>query len=148
MNARRLALLSGAALLAVGAFAPAQAAPAKVAGSYKLTLQPDPLINAFSLADMKNCTHVRAESTDKRTIKMPRAGKLKVNLESPDPAGRGLVFDWDMYLLDDKGATLGSGTSAGPFEEVQVTLKKATPVTFIVCNLTGTNEGKVSYSLK
>ncbi len=149
MQVRRTVLIATAAVLAAGAFAPATAAPAKkFTGTYKLTLQPDPTIQVLTEAGMANCTSLRPESSDKRTIAMPRAGKLKVILDAPDPAGRGLGFDWDMYLLDSKGAELGKGVSAGPKEEVNIVLKTKMPVTIAVCNLTGMTDATVTYALK
>ena len=148
MKARRSVLLATAAVLAAGAFTPALAAPAKFEGGYKLTLQPDPTIQVLTEAGMANCTSLRPESSDKRTIAVPQAGKLKVNLDAPDPAGRSTGFDWDMYLLDSKGTVLGKGTSAGPKEEATIVLKSKMPVTIAVCNITGMTDASVAYVLK
>ncbi len=147
MSVRRTLSLAAVAVMAAGAFLPAHAATPKFAGSYKVTLQPDPTINVFSTADMKNCFSLRPEAVDKHKLVVPTAGKLKVVLDSPDPTGRN-VTDWDMYIVDSSDGLLGKGSGATSHEEVTITFKKKTPITVIVCNLAGTNEGTVTYSLK
>lgn len=147
-HARTLVPLAALAVLSAGALAPATAAvKPKLAGSYKVTLQPDPTINAYSLAEMKNCHSTRPEATDKRNLTVPTAGKFKAILDSPaDPTGR--VADWDMYITDDKGTLLGKGSTEFSHEEVSITFKRKTVITVYVCNLTGSNDGTVTYTLK
>ena len=147
-HVRTIVPLAAVAVLTAGAFLPASAAAPKLAGSYKLTLQPDPTIQVLTEAGMANCTSTRKESSDRRTFTVPAAGRFKVNLDAPDPLGRSTGFDWDMYLLDDKGTVLGDGVTAGPKEEVTITLKRKTAVTIAVCNITGQTDGTVTYVFK
>lgn len=147
MLVRRLCLAAAATTLAVGAFVPALAAAPKFAGSYTVTLQPDPTINALSSAGLKKCQSLRPDAVDRHKLTVPGAGKLKVVLDSPDPTGRG-VTDWDLYVLDASDEIIGSGTGATSHEEVTVTFKGKADITLAVCNLIGSDKGTVTYSLK
>ena len=144
-HARTLVTVAAVAALGAGAFVPASAATApKFAGGYKVTLQPDPTLEAALGA----CEGVNPDSVDSRDIKVPVAGKLKVVLDSADFTGRNLT-DWDLYLLDPKtGAELGSSHGASSHEEATITLKAARTVTIVVCNLIGSEEGTVDYTVK
>jgi hypothetical protein len=146
MNLRRLAPLAAVGLLALGAFAPAQAAPKKFAGSYTVTLLPDPSPNAFVLAGMANCQNVNPQSVDKRDLAVPRAGRLNVVLDSADPTGTGNT-DWDLYVLDSAGDELGSSHGGSSHEETSFKLKTKQTISVIVCNLAGQPSGTVTYSL-
>lgn len=146
MRTRLLCLAAAGLAVAAGAAAPATAA-AKFAGSYTVTLQPDPLINVLSLAGLKKCQSVRPDAVDLHKLTVPAAGKLKVVLDSPDPTGRG-VTDWDLYVLDASDEIIGKGTGATSHEEVTVTFKGKAAITLAVCNLIGSDKGTVTYSLK
>ena len=145
MNLRRIVPLAAVGLLAVGAFAPAQAAPKKFAGSYTVTLLPDPTPNAFHAAGNGNCFNLNPGAVDRRDLKVPGKGKLTITLDSPDPTGSGLT-DWDMYVTGD-GEELGEGSGATSHEEVTMKFKKAQTISVAVCNLAGQPTGTVTYSL-
>jgi hypothetical protein len=146
MNLRRILPLAAVAVLAAGAFLPAQAAPKKFAGSYSVTLLPDPTPNVFVEAGMGNCFNVNPAAVDRRDLKVPTKGRLSIVLDSPDPTGTGNT-DWDLYVTDKDGESLGEGSGATSHEEVTFKLKKATTVTVSVCNLAGQPSGTVTYSL-
>jgi len=143
MQARRIAALAVLAVAAAGVYLPASAAAPKFAGSYKVTLQSDPTLEAALGA----CEGVNSKAVDRRSIPVPAAGKFKVILDSPDPTGR-TITDWDLYLLDKDGNELGSSHGGSSHEEATITLKKKTPVTIVVCNLIGSENGTVTYALK
>lgn len=145
MRARSLAAVAVVGVLAAGAYAPAQAAP-KFTGSYSVRLMPDPTPNAFVEAGMRNCKNVNPQAVDKHALALPRAGRLNVVLDSPDPTGAG-VTDWDLYVLDKDGEDIGDSHGGTSHEEVDVKLKTKQSVTVVVCNLAGQPQGKVTYSL-
>lgn len=147
MQVRTVAALAALGVVAVGAYAPATAAPKKFAGSYSLTLLPDPTPNAFVEAGMANCKNVNPASVDKRDFTMPYSGRLDVVLDSPDPTGAG-VTDWDLYIVDSAGDTAGDSSGGTSHEEVTIKVKKKEKYTFIACNLAGQPSGTVTYSLK
>jgi hypothetical protein len=142
---KRLIAAFAVALMAVFSVAPAQAAK-PFAGSYKVTLAPDPSPNAFVLIGEESCFTVSPFAVDKRNLSVPSAGKLRVTLDSPDPTGQG-VADWDLYVLDSDGEILDSSHGATSHEETVTKLKRKTNVTVAVCNLAGAPEGTVTYKL-
>jgi hypothetical protein len=146
MNLRRIVPLAAVAVLAAGAFLPAQAAPKKFAGSYSVTLLPDPTPNAFHAAGMGNCFNLNPAAVDRHDLSVPSKGKLTVILDSQDPTGTSNT-DWDLYVYDKSGESLGEGTGGTSHEEVVIKFKKPETITVSVCNLAGQPNGTVSYSL-
>jgi hypothetical protein len=146
MTPRRLVPLAIVAVVAVGAFAPAQAGVKKFAGSYAVNLMPDPTPNAFHEAGNGNCFNVNPGAVDRRELKVPGKGKLTIVLDSPDPTGNG-VTDWDLYVTDKAGDSLAEGNGATSHEEVVIKFKKAETINVAVCNLAGSPEGTVTYTL-
>jgi hypothetical protein len=146
MNLRRIVPLAAVAVVAAGAFMPAQAAPKKFAGSYSVTLLPDPTPNAFHAAGNGNCFNLNPAAVDRRELKVPSKGKLTLILDSPDPTGTGNT-DWDLYVTDKSGESLGEGTGGTSHEEVVIKFKKAETINVAVCNLAGAPDGTVTYSL-
>ncbi len=147
MSLRRIVPLAAVAVLAAGAFLPAQAAPKKFAGSYNVTLMPDPSPNAFHTGlHMGNCFNINPMAVDRRELKVPGSGKLSLVLASADPTGAGKT-DWDLYVTDKSGESLGEGTGGTSHEEVVIKFKKAETVNVAVCNLAGQPNGTVTYSL-
>lgn len=146
MTVRRVAAVASVALLAAGAYAPATAAPKPkpFSGTYTVTLAPDPVINVWSTAGKKNCYTLNPGSADTRTVKLPRAGRLTVVLDSAQDTA---LSDWDLYVLDKAGDEIGSSSGPTAHEEVGAKLKKAQEITIAVCNLTGSPSGKVTYQL-
>ena len=146
MNLRRIVPVAAVAVVVAGAFAPAQAAPKKFAGSYAVTLMPDPTPNGFHEAGMGNCFNLNPSAVDHRAVKVPRKGKLTVILDSADPTGTNNT-DWDLYVTDAAGESLGEGNGATSHEEVVIKFKKAETINVAVCNLAGAPDGTVTYSL-
>lgn len=146
MQIRTLIAAAAVGVVAAGALAPAVAAPKPkpFAGSYTVTLSPDPVINAWSSSGEQNCFTLNPSSVDKRNLKVPRAGKLQLVLDSPQEHA---LSDWDMYVLDKAGEQLGVSNGGTAHEEIVLKLKKATEITVAVCNLTGSPQGKVTYKL-
>ncbi|MCW2573465.1 MAG: hypothetical protein QOJ09_1162 [Actinomycetota bacterium] len=147
MQVRRVATVATLAVLAAGAYAPALAAPKPFSGSYQLTLLPDPTPNAFVAAGMADCKNVNPASVDKHPLTVPRAGRLNVVLDSPDPTGKG-VTDWDLYVLDSAGDDLANSSGGTSHEEVDIKFKAKTAITIVACNLAGQPNGTVTYKLK
>jgi hypothetical protein len=147
MNLRRILPLAAVAVVAVGVTMPAQAAPKKFAGSYALTLLPDPTPNVFVEAGMGDCQNVNPQSVDKHQLNVPRGGRMNIVLDSPDPTGTGNT-DWDLYVLDSAGDELGASHGGSSHEETDFKLKGKQTITVIACNLAGQPSGTVTYSLK
>jgi hypothetical protein len=146
MTLRRLVPLAVVAVVAVGAFAPAQAGTKKFAGSYAVNLMPDPTPNGFHEAGMGNCFNLNPGAVDRRELKVPSKGKLTIVLDSADPTGTNNT-DWDLYVTDKSGDSLGEGNGATSHEEVVIKFKKAETINVAVCNLAGAPDGTVTYSL-
>ena len=146
MNLRRLVPVAAVGVLAFGVLAPAQAAPKKFEGSYHLTLLPDPTVNAFAAAGIRNCQNVNPQSVDKHQLAVPRGGRMSIVLDSPDPTGTGNT-DWDLYILDSAGDELASSHGGSSHEEGSFKLKAKQTITVITCNLAGQPDATVTYSL-
>ncbi len=151
MNRRLTAALALTAAAVTAGALPSEAAtkakPKPITGSYTLTLVPDPSPNSSAATGTSGCTGVIPQSTDKHPFAVPGAGTLQVVLDGDDPA-KGATpagVDWDLYINDASGEVASShgGTA---HEEVSFKLKKKTGLTFIVCNLGGPPNGKVSFS--
>jgi hypothetical protein len=73
-------------------------------------------------------------------FKAPSAGKLKVDLT-------GFAGDWDLLLIDDKGAELAAGGSSDVSngETAGVTLKKPATIQIVACNWAGGPTATVKY---
>ncbi len=141
--------LSAAAVTAVAmpSEAATKAKPKPIKGSYTLTLVPDPTPNSSAATGVSGCTGVIPQATDKHPFTAPAAGTIEVILDGDDPA-KGAApagVDWDLYVNDAQGE-VGASHGATAHEEVSFKVKKKTPLTFIVCNLAGLPNGKVSYT--
>ena len=153
---RRLVTCIGLVTIAGLALTPAQAAtkkkPKPIRGSYNLTLNPDPTTDVFSLSGQDNPTGgtcgLNSASEDRHAFKVPAAGTLKVVLDSPNPLPAAYVLgpDWDLHIMDADGSELDASTSEAAHEETTDKFKKAQMVTFLVCNVTGGQSAKVSYT--
>ena len=150
---RRTAVLVTAALLAAGSTAPAFAAKAKpkpITGSYTVSATPDPTYEVLSVGGQgkPGCDHLLpAGGNDDHAFTVPAAGTLQVVLDGqdPTPSSSPLRADWDLYVTDAAGV---DGESTGPtaHEEVVVSFKKKTAVTFVACNNNGAPSATVSYT--
>lgn len=84
------------------------------------------------------CDGVTPMGRDLHEVKVPAAGKLKVDLS-------GFLGDWDLQLLAG-GAEIGLSQTIQPLSEgetVTVKLKKATTVVINACNYNGGPTGTV-----
>ena len=147
---RRTAVLVTATLLAAGSTVPAFAAkpkPKPIKGSYAVTLVPDPVPQVTAQAGTSGCNPYVAQLKDTHAFTVPAAGKLSVVLDSQDPSkGAAPVgLDWDLYVFDATGEA-GSSHGGTAHEEVDLSLKKKTPLTFVVCNVGGAPQATVTYT--
>jgi len=152
MNRR---LTSAVALLAVAVIsaAPAHAAvkkkpkPKPIHGSYALSLYPDPSQDVTGQAKAPDgCAKVIPGSFDDHAFKVPAAGTLKVVLDGPATPASPLGPDWDLWIRDADGSVLDASHGESSHEELVEKFKKGQPLTFEVCNLTGDQNGKVSWT--
>jgi len=150
MNARPLALIAAAGLVAVGAYAPATAATKAKPISMEYDVQglpnPQPLPSGTSCLDAQ----YEGISRTTKTIKTTGPGVLNVVLN-------GFSGDWDITLMDKDGEELaaGDGTSTGggaPAMAGEDTLvqkfKKAGTFQVAVCNFAGSPQAHVKLSFK
>lgn len=152
MNRRLSAALAVLAATAL-TVAPAHAAtkkkpkPKPLHGSYTLSLYPDPSQDVTGQAtDPEGCAKLIPGSFDDRAFKVPAAGTLKVVLEGPSTPSSPLGPDWDLWLRDADGSVLDGSHGETSHEELTEKFKKGQPLTFEVCNLTGDQAGKVSWT--
>lgn len=131
-----LTAVAGLTVAAPGAFA------APVEKTYPVTApNPDPS-NVASEVDggYSVCAQRVPGSFQTDAVKLPAAGKLKVDLT-------GFTGDWDLLLMDEKGAELAFGgssdVSAG--ETATVSLKRPATVQIVACNWAGGPTGTVKY---
>jgi hypothetical protein len=141
---KSLLLVSAAALVAAGAAMPATAAPKPpITKTYTATAAaPDPSNYAPS-ATYSVCGMTVPGSYYTETFKAPAAGKLKVEMTD-------FVGDWDLLLVDGKGAELGNSGGQQPadpaVESATVKIKKAGSYNIISCNWAGGPTAKVTYT--
>ncbi len=129
--------------LAVGAVAaPPSLAAAKakpVTKTYTATAAvPDPTNAAGGYSV---CAQRVPGSFDLKQVKLPAAGRLKIELTN-------YQVDWDLLLMDADKEQLGesgSGGVGGP-EVIEVKLKKAATVSIVACNWSGGPTGTVTYT--
>jgi hypothetical protein len=143
-----VALITAAAVTALPAHAATKPKPFK--GSYNVTLYPDPTPDVIGQVKPAPVCGTLPQSMDRHPLTVPGAGKLTVQLTSAEPAppAEPLMFDWDLYLLDSDGAVIDSSHSEFATEETITKFKKRTPLTILVCNLTGEPAGSVTYSYR
>lgn len=140
---RRLTTLVALALAAGVAVAPAEAAPKPkpkpkpINFSYDVSLVPDPTGNATHLQG-NGCRNLLPPGKNIRPFTVPAAGRLKITLVAPDPVGKGIVFDWDLYLMEKSGTAAALSNSEFAHELIDVKYKKKSPpLTIEVCQLSG-----------
>ncbi|HEX4655421.1 MAG TPA: hypothetical protein VH274_06750 [Mycobacteriales bacterium] len=109
-------------------------------GGYQLVLPPDPTMEATGQVGME-CFNVDPASADNHPLTLPAKGTIKIDLASTDPTGN---LDWDLYLLDAKGNTIGASNGSTSQEEVNARAGKG-KVTIRACNLMGQPTASVSY---
>jgi hypothetical protein len=144
VNRHLAAPLAAAVVLAGLGTLPAYAAKAKpkpkpITGTYKVSLVPDPSINA-----QEGCGMVPL-SQDEHPLALPAKGTLKVELAGGDVPGAG-GGDWDLYTLDN-GGNLMSASESDSVNEITIDkIKGKTSVSILVCNLLGSMDGTVKYT--
>jgi hypothetical protein len=139
---RTAALLVGSLALVSVAAPNALAATKKkpITKSYDVTAtMPDVTNNVPGGYDV--CAQNVPGSFDKRTISIPAAGRLSVELS-------GFQGDWDLLLEDSDNSELAYGGSSGVggTEEAEVAFKKAQKMSIVACNFTGTPNATVKYT--
>lgn len=151
---RRTALLACAVVAVGGSSVPAFAAKAKpkpITGTYTISgLTPDPTYEVGSIAGVTDagCDHLLpAGGKDAHPFTVPAAGTLQVTLEGEDPSkGAAPVSpDWDLYVTSATGVE-GESTGGTAHEEVIVSFKGKTEVSFDSCNNTGLPNATVTYT--
>ena len=147
---RRLTVAVTALAVAGLAGLPAHAAtkPKAFSGSYSVSLLPDPTTNVTNTAGKLGCTGLLAQGKDLHPLTVPGAGKLTVDLVSPDPTNKG-VTDWDLHVVDAaSGEIVEESVSATSTEEIQHKFTKSQKLVIQVCNLAGGPTGTVTYKFK
>lgn len=144
---RRLIVVLTALALAVAGVLPSQAAvkkPKPINFSYEVSLSPDPTGNATARQG-DGCRNLLATGKNLRPFTVPAAGRLKITLTAPDPVGKGIAFDWDLWLMEADGATAAQSNSEFASEAIDVKFKKKIPLSIQVCQLSGLPaKGKVT----
>lgn len=143
---RSTAVLAAAAALLSAAAVSADAAPARkpITKTYTATAPlPDPT-NHAELTPYEVCAQAVPQSFHEETFKAPGAGKLKVEMN-------GFQGDWDLLLVDSKGAQVASSGGTQPVdpavESMTAKIKKAgATYTIIACNWAGTPTATVKYT--
>ena len=150
---RRTALLACALVAVGGSSVPAMAAKAKpkpITGTYTLTTTPDPTYEVLAEAGKgaPGCDHaLPAGGKDSHPFTVPAAGTLSVVLDGNDPSKGAAPAspDWDLYVM--QGADVaGESTGGTAHEEIVLTFKGKTEVSFDACNNTGLPQATVSYT--
>ena len=143
MHTRRIALVAALGVLALGAYAPATAAPKKkpITKSYDLNLAPIPVPPTEACAEES----FEGVSIHTETIKPTGPGILSVKVT-------GFTGDWDIAIKDaafDEIA-MGDGSTTpnpGPGEDTAVVkFKKAETINIAICNFAGSPAAKASFT--
>lgn len=142
---RRTLALTVVAATAVGSLLPAQAAtkakpkPKPITFTYEVSLSPDPTAQVTGQVKPA-CAGLLPQGKNDRAFTVPAAGRLKISLTAPEPAGHPAghgVDDWDLYALNSTGTVEGESSTEFAVELIDVKFKKKTPLTIEVCELVG-----------
>lgn len=139
MLRRPLALLAVLAVTSIGVLpshAASKAKPKPINFSYEVSLSPDPTGSATALRE-DGCSNLLPQGKNIRPFAVPAAGRLKVSLVAPDPTGKGIVFDWDLWVMEPEGVAAGKSNSAFTNEAVDLKFKKKIQLSIQVCELSG-----------
>jgi hypothetical protein len=142
------AVLAVAALSAVPAHAATRKAkPKPIRGSYHVTTNPNPTIEATGFVK-DGCDQTVPGGADNHVFTIPAAGTLHVVLDGNDPTGAAAPVgpDWDLFILDSDGSLLDSSGGSNAHEETTDKFKKKQKVTIQACNLLGLPDATVSYT--
>jgi hypothetical protein len=139
---RTAALVAASLAVAAVAAPPAMAKSKKkpITKTYEVTApMPDP--SNYAGQGYSVCAQNVPSSFDKRTIQIPAAGTLAVELS-------GFQGDWDLLLEDSDDSELAAGGSSdlGAAETTEVRFKKAQKVSIVGCNWAGTPTATVKYT--
>ena len=146
MNARLLATLVAAGAVAVSAM-PADAAPKVLKDSYAVSLPVPFPVMEDQPPTMYGCIDgEEGLSKNSKEFTLPASGgTLKAEVA--------YTGDWDLYLLDAKGAILAAAetvetgnTSAATEKLTWKKAKKGQKVTLVACNWLGLKDGKVTFT--
>ena len=147
---RRTALLACALVAVGGSSVPAMAAKAKpkpITGTYTISgVTPDPTYEAQL---DPGCGGQLPGGKDQHPFTVPAAGTLQVVLDGDDPTKGGVGGlagpDWDLYVTSASGVE-GEATGGTSHEEVVVSFKGKTEVSFDACNNLGLPNATVTYT--
>ncbi|MDQ1712256.1 MAG: hypothetical protein QOE45_1706 [Frankiaceae bacterium] len=145
MNVRLLATVCAAGALAAAAAPANAAAPKTIKKSYALSL-PVPYPATEDVPNQYGCNNGPEGQTKNTTsVTFPSAGTLVVTVD--------FTGDWDLYLLDSKGAMVGrsEGDSTGAPKAAQEKItykkiKKSTKYAILACNWLGEKDATVKYT--
>ena len=145
MNARLLAAVVAAGAVAATAL-PAGAAPKTIKTSYAVSLPVPFPVMEDQPPTMYGCIDgEEGLSKSSREFTLPDVGTLKAEVA--------YTGDWDLYLLDSKGAivaaaeTIETGNTSPATEKITWKKgKKGQKVTLVACNWLGLKDGNVTYS--
>jgi hypothetical protein len=136
---RRVVLLAvGSAVVAAGAFAPAQAAPP---ASFSKTVTfvdstPDP--TAFFLGPEHCMGRLPAEQPVE--VEIPASGVVKVAIS-------GFTGEWSLMITDPKGRVITTADADAPAtESTTFRMRRAGTIHILPCNIAGTFEAQLTYS--
>jgi hypothetical protein len=151
MNVRRLAAVTAVGVLAVGAYAPATAAPKTKPITMEYDVEGIP--NPQPLPSGTSCLDAQYEGISRttKTIKTTGKGILTVTLT-------GFAGDWDITAMDKDGGELaaGEGTTTGGtdvpstsgVDTLTLKFKKADTFQVAVCNFAGSPQAHVKLTYK
>lgn len=140
-------LVLAGSLVAVGFAGQANAAPKKpIVKSYEATAATPDVTNNLPSARYSVCEMTVPGSYHTHTFKAPAPGKIKVTMT-------GFTGDWDILLLDPKGAEIGAGGASdlgtpatAASETMSSKIRKAGAYRIIACNFAGGATAKVKYT--
>lgn len=141
---RSTTLLAAATLVAGIAALPADAAPKPITKTYTATAPaPDPS-NYSPNSPYSVCGQTVPQSFHSEPFKAPAPGKLKIEMS-------GFVGDWDLLIVDGKGAEIansgGTQPADPPTETATIKVKKAAATyKIIACNWAGGPTATVKYT--
>jgi hypothetical protein len=137
-------LVAAAALIAAGSALPATAAPRKPITKTYTATAPTPDPTNYAELGYSVCSQMVPQSAFTELFKAPGTGKLKIEMT-------GFVGDWDLLILDGKGAEIANSGGTQPvdpsIEQATIKVKKAgTTYKIISCNWAGGPTATVKYT--
>jgi len=150
VNRRLVTCASLAAVAALGV-APAHAAttkkPKPLHGSYHLTTNPNPAVEAIEQVT-DTCDQTVPGGVDNHPFTVPGKGTLHIVLEGSDPTGGATPIgpDWDLFILDSDGSALDESRGNASHEETSDKFKRKQQITIQACNMLGLPDATVTWT--